>query len=74
MAASSWVRLRIRNQGTVKEWGMSDQPPEPELQALLDALERATDPQERQRAWDALVAYQRAHEVRAQPNEHANGA
>ncbi|HLI27988.1 MAG TPA: hypothetical protein VKZ60_13005 [Chloroflexota bacterium] len=53
---------------------MSDQPPEPELQALLDALERATDPQERQRAWDALVAYQRAHEVRAQPNEHANGA
>ncbi|MBX5491988.1 MAG: hypothetical protein IRZ14_12620 [Chloroflexi bacterium] len=48
--------------------------PSAELQALLEALDRATTPEERQRAWNALVAYQRAREVRAQPNEQANGA
>ena len=43
------------------------QPPPPELQALLEALDRAEGAEARQRAWDALVAYQRQHEVRAQP-------
>ena len=39
----------------------------PELKALMEALDRATDPIERQRAWDALVNYQREHGTRAQP-------
>lgn len=47
----------------------SDSPPTPELRALLEALDRARDPTERQQAWNALVAYQRAHEPRAQPRE-----
>ncbi len=42
-------------------------PPPPELAKLFEALKRATTPQERQRAWDAIVAYQRQVEVRAQP-------
>jgi hypothetical protein len=72
-----WPRLRhllVARSRAKKGPYMSEQPPEPELQALLDALERATDPQERQRAWNALVAYQRAREPRARPDEHANGA
>ena len=42
-------------------------PPPPELAMLMERLKRATDPQERQRAWDDLVSYQRQHGVRAQP-------
>jgi hypothetical protein len=41
--------------------------PPPELAALFDELKRATTPLDRQRAWDAIVAYQRRAEVRAQP-------
>ena len=41
--------------------------PPPELAMLFERLKRATDPLERQRVWDAIVAYQRGHEVRAQP-------
>ena len=41
--------------------------PSPELAALFDDLKRATTSLERQRAWDAIVAYQRHLEVRAQP-------
>ena len=44
-------------------------PPPPELAELLAAMDRATGPEERQRAWDALVAYQRRVGVRAQPRE-----
>jgi hypothetical protein len=36
---------------------------------LMERLKRATDPQERQRAWDDIVNYQRQHGVRAQPRE-----
>jgi hypothetical protein len=36
---------------------------------LLERLNRAADPQERQRAWDDLVNYQRQHGVRAQPRD-----
>ena len=46
-------------------------PPPPELAMLMERLKRATDPQERQRAWDALVSYQRQHGVRAQPQDSA---
>ncbi len=42
-------------------------PPPRDLSALLDNLKRAVTPEERQRAWDALVAFQRDAEVRAQP-------
>jgi hypothetical protein len=45
----------------------TDFPVPAELRALQEALDRATTPEERQRAWDALVAYQRQREVRAQP-------
>ena len=38
---------------------------------LMERLKRATDPQERQRAWDDLVNYQRQHGVRAQPQDTA---
>jgi hypothetical protein len=41
----------------------------PELRALLEALDRAETAEERQRAWDALVQYQRQREIRAQPSE-----
>jgi hypothetical protein len=43
--------------------------PSPELKALLEAVERAEEPEARQRAWDALVEYQRQHELRAQPSD-----
>ena len=46
-------------------------PPPPELAMLMERLKRATDPQERQRAWDDLVSYQRQHGVRAQPKDSA---
>ena len=46
-------------------------PPPPELRALLEALDRAEGAEARQRAWDALVEYQRQHEVRAQPQQSA---
>jgi hypothetical protein len=42
-------------------------PPPRDLAALLENLKRAVTPEERQRAWDALVAFQREAEVRAQP-------
>ncbi len=41
----------------------------PELAALMEQLERAQDPLERQQAWDALVAYQRRTGLRAQPRD-----
>ena len=44
-------------------------PPSPQLKALLDAVNRAEGAEARQRAWNALVEYQRQHEVRAQPSE-----
>ena len=45
----------------------SIRPPPRDVSALLDDLKRAVTPEERQRAWDALVAFQREAEVRAQP-------
>jgi hypothetical protein len=48
---------------------MNTPDPPPALKALLEALDRATDPEARQRAWNALVEYQRQQEVRAQPRE-----
>jgi len=48
--------------------------PPPELAALFEELKRATTPLERQRAWDAIVAYQRRVEVRAQPRGGADPA
>jgi hypothetical protein len=44
-------------------------PQSPELEALLEALERAEDPEVRQRVWNALVQYQREHGIRAQPSD-----
>jgi hypothetical protein len=44
-------------------------PPPPELARLMERLRRATDPRERQQAWDDIVNYQRQHGVRAQPRE-----
>ena len=42
-------------------------PPSRDVSVLLENLKRAVTPEERQRAWDALVAFQRDAEVRAQP-------
>ncbi len=39
----------------------------PDLQLLLDRVNRAETPEARQRAWDDLVRYQRERGVRAQP-------
>ena len=45
----------------------SSPPPPPELQMLLEMLDRAETPEARQRAWDRLVDYQRERGTRAQP-------
>jgi hypothetical protein len=41
----------------------------PVLKRLLEAVERAENAEARQRAWSALVEYQREHGLRAQPGE-----
>ena len=50
---------------------MPDTPPPPELRALMEALDRADGVEARQQAWNALVEYQRQHEIRAQPKQTA---
>ena len=41
----------------------------PVLERLLEAVDRAEDAEARQRAWNALVEYQREHALRATPGE-----
>ena len=50
----------------------SERPVPPELQMLMDALDRAEGPEARQRAWNALIEYQRQHGVRATPRQGAD--
>jgi hypothetical protein len=47
----------------------TERPVPPELQMLMDALDRAEGPEARQRAWNALVEFQRQRGVRATPRE-----
>jgi hypothetical protein len=46
-----------------------EQPRSPMEALLYERLQRATTPEERQAAWDDLVAYQRRSGVRAQPKD-----